>query len=95
MKNMIHGPCGDWCKDEEGKCSKNFPTKFQIETTMDENGYSTYCRKNNGVYNRPNGGTTDNQYVVPYNAKLLQLFNYHINAAAVASIIDDMVETTF
>ena len=66
--------------------SKNFPKKFQIKTTMDENGYSTYCRKNNGVYNRPNGGITNNQYVFPYNANLLQLFNCHINVEAVSSI---------
>ena len=57
MKNMVHCPCADWCINEKGKCSKNFLKKFQIETTMDENGYPTYCRKNNGVYNRPNGGT--------------------------------------
>ena len=48
--------------------------------------YLVYCRKNNGVYNRPNGGPTDNQYVVPYNAKLLQLFNCHINMEAASSI---------
>lgn len=41
---------------------------------MDVNRYLTitiiYRHRNTGAYNRPNGGTTDNQYVVPYNATL-------------------------
>ncbi|XP_044012567.1 uncharacterized protein LOC122855319 [Aphidius gifuensis] len=86
MKNMIHGPCGAWCKDQNGKCSKHFPKSFQNETIMDENGYPTYRRRNTGAHNRPQGGTADNQYVVPYNATLLKLFNCHINTEIVSSI---------
>ncbi|XP_051160511.1 uncharacterized protein LOC127290984 [Leptopilina boulardi] len=86
MRNMIHGPCGSWCKDENGKCSKSFPKKFCSETIMDENGYPSYRRRNNGTFNRPNRGTADNQYVVPYNPTLLQLFNFHINVEVVSSI---------
>ncbi|XP_043477545.1 uncharacterized protein LOC122508331 [Leptopilina heterotoma] len=52
---------------------------------MDENGYPTYRRLNAGQYDRLNGGTTDNQYVVPYNPTLLQLFNCHINAEVVST----------
>ena len=86
MKNMVHGPCGDWCKDDKGKCSKRVPKNFQEETTMDENGFPTYRRRNTGTYHRPNGSTTDNQYVVPYNNTLLKLFNCHINVEVVSSI---------
>ncbi|XP_044005453.1 uncharacterized protein LOC122850360 [Aphidius gifuensis] len=86
MRNMIHGPCGDWCKDKNNKCSKHFPKAFQNETVMDENGYPTYRRRNTGVFDRLQGGTADNQYVVPYNAVLLKLFNCHINTEIVLTI---------
>ncbi|XP_044019984.1 uncharacterized protein LOC122860299 [Aphidius gifuensis] len=85
IKNMIHA-CGDWCKNEKGGCSKRFPKLFQNETTMDENGYPTYCRRNTGDFLLPNGSTTDNQYVVPYNPILLKTFNCHINVEIVTSI---------
>ncbi|XP_033218084.1 uncharacterized protein LOC117173552 [Belonocnema kinseyi] len=48
IENMIHGPCGDWCKDGKGKCSKYFLKKFHDETRMDENGYPTYRRTDTG-----------------------------------------------
>ncbi|XP_044005456.1 uncharacterized protein LOC122850362 [Aphidius gifuensis] len=63
MKNMIHGPCGDWCKNEDGICTKHFPKKFQNETLIDENGYPTYKRRNTGVYKRINEEAVDNRYV--------------------------------
>ena len=25
---MVHGPCGDRCKDESGNCSKKFPRAY-------------------------------------------------------------------
>ncbi|XP_024877995.1 uncharacterized protein LOC112458538, partial [Temnothorax curvispinosus] len=53
MKHMIHGPCGDWCLIND-KCSKHFPKPFRPETTMDEDGYPQYRRRNNGLlYERP------------------------------------------
>ncbi|XP_043485189.1 uncharacterized protein LOC122513026 [Leptopilina heterotoma] len=64
-----------------------FPKQFCSETIMDENGYATYRRLNTGQYDRLNGGTTDNQYVVPYNPTLLQLFNCHINVEVVSIVI--------
>ncbi|XP_043468117.1 uncharacterized protein LOC122502237 [Leptopilina heterotoma] len=50
---------------------------------MDENGYPTYRCLNTGQYDRLNGGTTDNQYVIPYNPTLLQDFKGHDAAAVV------------
>jgi len=79
MKHMIHGPCGDWCLIDN-KCSKHFPKSFRPETTMDEDGYPQYRRRNNGLlYERP-------RYVVPYNPTLLLSFNSHINVEIVSSI---------
>ncbi|XP_058797039.1 uncharacterized protein LOC131667563 [Phymastichus coffea] len=86
MRNMIHGPCGDWCM-KDGKCSKNFPKSFQQETTMDANGYSNYRRTDDGVqYERSNGHTVDNRWVVPHCRELLLLFDCHINVEIVSSI---------
>ncbi|XP_015124346.1 uncharacterized protein LOC107046271 [Diachasma alloeum] len=86
MKHMIHGPCGHWCKDEKGKCTKHFPKDFQEDTIMDENGYPFYRRRNTGVYNRLNGSTSENQHVVPHNRKLMKLYNCHISVEVVSSI---------
>ncbi|XP_058790182.1 uncharacterized protein LOC131663668 [Phymastichus coffea] len=86
IRNMVHGPCGNWCM-KEGKCSKNFPKEFQQETTMDENGYPYYRRTDTGTsYKCPNGHKIDNRWVVPYCAKLLLIFDCHINVEIVSSI---------
>ncbi|XP_033229064.1 uncharacterized protein LOC117180683 [Belonocnema kinseyi] len=53
---------------------------------MDENEYPTIVRRNRGVYNRLDGGTTDNQYALSHNDGLLQLFNCHINVEEASSI---------
>ena len=86
MKNMIHGPCGDWCKID-GKCSKHYPKTFQEETTLNDNGYPIYRRRNNGItYEKSGGFRVDNINVVPYCPKLLKRFNCHMNVEIVSSI---------
>ncbi|XP_011859010.1 PREDICTED: uncharacterized protein LOC105556523, partial [Vollenhovia emeryi] len=86
MKNMIHGPCGDWCMVNR-KCSKHFPKPFHEETTMDENGYPQYRRRNTNIsYEKLKGFVVDNRFVVPYCPILLMIFNCHINVEVVSSI---------
>ncbi|XP_043463102.1 uncharacterized protein LOC122501545 [Leptopilina heterotoma] len=84
--NMIHGPCGDWCFDKDGKCSKHFPKSFTDHTTMDEDGYPKYKRKNTGTYVRRDNSEFDSRYVVPYNKELLLLFRSHINVECVKGV---------
>ena len=48
MKNIIHGPCGDWCI-VNGKCSKKFPRLYRSETTMNEDGYPEYRRQDTEI----------------------------------------------
>ncbi|XP_036150216.1 uncharacterized protein LOC118648093 isoform X2 [Monomorium pharaonis] len=85
MKNMIHGPYGDWCMIN-GKCSKHFPKSFHEETTMDENGYPQYRRRDTGIlYEKPEEFVVDNRFV-PYCPILSQIFNCHINVEVVSSI---------
>ena len=86
LKNMIHGPCGDWCM-VNGKCSKNFPKHFHNETNMNENGYPNYRRRNNDItHELSNGHIIDNRWVVPHCSELLEIFNCHINVKIVTSI---------
>lgn len=84
VKNfMIHGPCGVANKNapcmSNDKCTKYFPQKFYDQTTVDENGFPTYRRRNNGIYVEKKGVRLENCYVVPYNRNLIVNFQAHIN----------------
>ncbi|KAI9116475.1 hypothetical protein K1719_012642 [Acacia pycnantha] len=80
---MVHGPCGKLLRSapclKDGRCSKYFPKRYTERTVVDENGYPTYRRRNNGRMVTRKGVELDNRYVVPYNARLLKLFAGHLN----------------
>ncbi|KAI9107797.1 hypothetical protein K1719_021133 [Acacia pycnantha] len=80
---MVHGPCGRASNNapcmKDGKCSKYFPKKYNACTTLDENGYPTYRRRNDRRTVSRKGVHLDNRFVVPYNARLLKLFCAHLN----------------
>jgi hypothetical protein len=80
---MIHGPCG-WDNPsascmKDGRCSKNYLKNFQEETTIDDNGFVLYRRRNNGRFVVKSGVRFDNRYIVPTNLTLLKRFGAHIN----------------
>ena len=80
---MMHGPCGiaktnSPCM-KNSECSKKFPKKFNNETTIDENGFVNYKRRNTPFYVEKQGIKLDNRYVVPYNKDLCLKFHAHIN----------------
>jgi len=56
---MIHGPCGHYNKKcpcmREDKCSKIFPKSFQVETTLDDFGFTIYKRRDDGRHVVKNG----------------------------------------
>ncbi|XP_015124926.1 uncharacterized protein LOC107046742 [Diachasma alloeum] len=86
MKNMIHGPCGDWCL-VDNKCSKHFPKAFQEETSLDGDGYPCYRRRDTDEYHeKQNGYVVDNRYVVPYCPEILLQLNCHCNVEVVSHI---------
>ena len=62
-----------------GKCTKYYPKGFQSTTTVDEDGYPKYKRRDIGVSFEKNGATIDSRYVVPYNPHLLVRYGGHIN----------------
>ncbi|XP_055960513.1 uncharacterized protein LOC130015063 [Mercurialis annua] len=80
---MMHGPCGNGNEKSpcmvEGKCSKHFPKKFTEETSIDDEGFPVYRRRNNGVFVEKMGIRMDNSFVVPYNRDCIVKFQGHIN----------------
>ncbi|CAN1120467.1 ATP-dependent DNA helicase PIF1 [Linum perenne] len=80
---MFHGPCGHLFPKSpcmvQGKCNKHFPKKINPETTIDEDGFPSYRRREDGRIVDRNGVQLDNRYVVPYNRYLLLRFDAHIN----------------
>ena len=84
VKNyMMHGPCGaakpnSPCMHVD-RCSKYFPKFFSDETTIDEDGYPLYKRRDDKRTIEIGGTPLDNKFVVPYNAELLLRYDSHIN----------------
>nr|KAJ0204558.1 hypothetical protein LSAT_V11C500286960 [Lactuca sativa] len=81
--SMIHGPCGFLnikcpCM-KDGKCSKRYPKPFSYSTVIDKQGYAHYRRNTLARHTLQNGIEIDNGYVVPYNKRLCNRFNTHIN----------------
>lgn len=72
---MMHGPCGENHKRcpciIDKKCSKYYPRPFIDKTTLDNEGYPTYRRRDDGYTVEVSKTTLDNRNVVPYNLILL------------------------
>ncbi|XP_023731646.2 uncharacterized protein LOC111879418 [Lactuca sativa] len=80
---MIHGPCGAEnmncpCMVDK-RCSKNFPKQFCNHSSVDQNGFPLYRRRNDGHFVEKSGVRLDNRNVVPYNKYLLKRYQAHIN----------------
>jgi len=80
---MMHGPCGEANHKSpcmiNGKCSKHFPKMFSQETTVDEEGYPIYRRRDDGRFIEKDNVNLDSRYVVPYNRDLIVKYQAHIN----------------
>ncbi|KAI9081228.1 hypothetical protein K1719_036800 [Acacia pycnantha] len=72
---MVHGPCGRSSRSapcmKDGKCSKYFPKRFCARTMLDEHGYPTYRRRDDGHMVSRKGVKLDNRSIVPYLRLLL------------------------
>jgi len=82
-EHMIHGPCGIANNSlpcmKNGKCSRFYPKKFQVKTTIFEDGFPHYHRRGNSITIIKNDISLDNCFVVPYNPKFLLKYQAHIN----------------
>ena len=80
---MIHGPCGVLnpylpCMDGP-TCTKHYPKTFTDYTTIEQNGFVRYRRRDDGRMITINGNQIDNRWVVPYNHDLRMKYDAHIN----------------
>ena len=80
---MMHRTCGKANLNSPcmkvNRCSKYFPKKYKLSTTIDDDGYPTYKRRDTGVTVQKSGIKLDNGSVVPYNPFLLMRYQGHIN----------------
>ncbi|XP_071719168.1 uncharacterized protein [Rutidosis leptorrhynchoides] len=81
---MMHGPCGAQnprspCMNDKNSCSKLFPKSIREVTSVDDNGYPVYRRRDNGSIIQKGDCTLHNGFVVPYNKFLLKKYQSHIN----------------
>ena len=83
VKNfMIQGPCRvhnskSPCM-KNGMCSKYYPKSFQNRTTINQDGYPIYRRRDDGSTIEKDYIFWD-KYVILHNPKLLLKYNSHIN----------------
>ncbi|XP_024990536.1 uncharacterized protein LOC112524820 [Cynara cardunculus var. scolymus] len=93
IKHMMHGPYGHLrpsspCMEgEPRKCRFRYLQQSNDKTMQTDNSYPMYRRRNNGIEVNVRGNILDNRWVVPYNPKLLMMFNCHINVEVCSSII--------
>jgi hypothetical protein len=80
---MIHGPCEGANKHsvcmEDNRCTKHFPKEFNSETTINEDGFPIYRRRDDGRRVKKGKIELDNRYGVPYNKDLLVKYLAHID----------------
>lgn len=80
---MMHGLCGLSNKNslcmKDGKSQRHFPKRSVNRTTIDEDGYLIYKCRDNDLTVEKNNVPLDNQYMVPYNLRLLSKYGAHIN----------------
>ena len=89
-RSNVHGPCGQYNPTSpcmiEGKCRFKYPRRFAASTTLDENGYPTYMRRDDGQYIMAKGKKLDNRWIVPYNPFLSMRYKAHINVEICSTI---------
>ncbi|KAF5461688.1 hypothetical protein F2P56_017766 [Juglans regia] len=91
VKHMMHGPCGalnpsNVCMKRNGCCKSNYPKNYASATTVGNDSFPIYRRKNNGITVKIRGKNLDNCWVVPYNPYLLATFDCHINVEICSTI---------
>jgi hypothetical protein len=64
---------------EGNRCTKHFLKGFNSKTTIDEDGFLVYRRRDDGRHGKKGKVEVDNRYVMPYNRGMLVKFQGHIN----------------
>ncbi len=83
---LLHGPYGRAAPNApcmvDGSCSKKYPRSFLEQTTVGQDGYPEYRRRDSGLSVSRRDAQLDNQWVVPFNAYLASKYAAHINVEA-------------
>lgn len=85
-KTMLHTCIPERCFNAKGDCSKGFPKRYSNETTIRNNNYPEYRRRNFPSVPVRRGNTTvqaSNAEVVPYCPFLTAIINAHINVEVI------------
>jgi hypothetical protein len=87
---MNHGYCGALnpaspCM-EKGKCTKKYPKAFQENTSIPNDGYPIYRRRDDARFFISRNQRCDNSHIIPYNLTLATMFDSHINVEVCSSI---------
>jgi hypothetical protein len=64
---------------EGNRCTKHFLKGFNSKTTIDEDRFLVYRRRDDGRHGKKGKVEVDNRYVMPYNRDMLVKFQAHIN----------------
>ena len=92
VKHMMHGPCGSLrpnspcMQGDPPVCWFRYPRGYNEQTTQGEDSYPLYRRRDNNISVDVRGSELGNRWVVPYNPKLLMMFNCHMNVEVCSSI---------
>ncbi|XP_078251965.1 uncharacterized protein LOC144591820, partial [Rhinoraja longicauda] len=94
LKHMIHGPYCNHTSQcwKNGRCSKRFPKPFIESTRCGDDSYPMYRRRSpdmggfQGHQERRRHRPITSEWVVPYNAQLLKLFQCHLNVEICSSV---------
>ena len=80
---IMDGPCGIARSDSpcigNGICTRKFPKRYIESTSVDEDSYLTYRRREDSRTIKRSSIALDNRYVVPHNRYLLLKHGAHIN----------------
>lgn len=70
VATLLHGPCGrhDPSRSctKDGKCTRQYPRPFRDSTSLVEDTYPAYRRRDDGRVVEKQGFQFDNRHVVPY-----------------------------
>ena len=80
---VVHCPCGNHNSNspcmQNNNCNKVYPKDHVKRTTVDEDGYPAYKRRENDRVVQKGDINLDNHWIVPYNPLLLLKYQSHIN----------------
>lgn len=88
---MIHGPCetlnpNNVCMKSNKKRKNKYPREYTIRTSLGNDSYPQYRRRNDGQKIKVRGHLLGNRWVVPYNPYLTAKYDCHLNVEIYSTV---------